>query len=362
MSDTNDSLPGGQQTTATGPDSHTLRKRSRRAFLYALVVAACLGTGALDTVRAAGDAPTATLRVVVISDMNESYGSTRYADAVAGAVARIVDLQPALVINTGDMIAGQRLHPTLVRREIDAMWSAFHRAVTEPLARAGVPMAVTPGNHDASSGARFRLEREIFREQWLPRRPAVDFVDAGNYPFSYAFSVGRVLFVSLDATFVGVMSELEREWLRELLSRQGARYSHRVVFSHVPVWPVAVGRETDYLGDEKLEAILREGGVDLFLSGHHHAYYPGVKDGVRYVSQACLGAAPRALIGSPTHSGRAITLLEIPAEGPIGVEAYRAPDYTERIDRHELPERVSSRHATLVRDDLVPAKLSSVPR
>ena len=362
MNDTSHSLPNEQQTTATGPHSVVQSKRSRRAFLCALVVAACLGTGASGPADAAGDAPTAALRVVVISDLNESYGSTRYADAVAGAVARIVDRHPALVINTGDMIAGQRLQPPLVRSEIDAMWTAFHRAVTEPLARAGVPMAVTPGNHDASSGARFRLEREMFREQWLPRRPVVDFVDAENYPFSYAFSVGRVLFVSLDATFVGVMSEREREWLRNLPLRHGARYSHRIVFSHVPVWPVAVGRENDYLGDEKLEAILREGRVDLFLSGHHHAYYPGVKDGVRYVSQACLGAAPRALIGSSTHSGRAITVLEIPADGPIGVDAYRAPDYTERIDRHELPARVSSRHATLVRDDLVPVQVPSIQR
>jgi hypothetical protein len=71
------------------------------------------------------------------------------------------------------------------------------------------------------------------------------------------------------------------------------------------------------------------------------------------VSQACLGAAPRPLIGTTARTDRAITVLEFPADGPIRVEAYRAPDYSERIDRRALPAQVASPHATLVRDDLV---------
>jgi predicted MPP superfamily phosphohydrolase len=53
------------------------------------------------------------LRVVVISDLNGSYGSTDYASAVTGAVRRIVALAPDLVIITGDMVAGQRRDPHL---------------------------------------------------------------------------------------------------------------------------------------------------------------------------------------------------------------------------------------------------------
>lgn len=317
-----------------------------------LGVAAMVGIGLPGAAaRESSPAPEA-LRVVVISDLNESYGSVRYSEHVQRAVDRIIALRPALVINTGDMVAGQRLAPPLARGEIEAMWSAFHRAVSEPIEAAGIPMAVTPGNHDASSGARFSQERTVYREQWQARRPRVEFLDATGYPFSYAFAVARVLFVSLDATFVGPLSEQERRWLDGVLQRYGARYTHRVVFSHVPLWPVAIGRERDFLGDERLEALLKKHGVDLYLSGHHHAYYPGAKDGVRYVSQACLGAAPRPLIGAVLRHERAITVLEIPLEGPIGVEAYRAPDYVEKIHRHELPERVESRVATLIRDDL----------
>jgi hypothetical protein len=130
--------------------------------------------------------------------------------------------------------------------------------------------------------------------------PGLEYIDAADYPFSHAFAVAGTLFISLDATFFGPISERERMWLRGILERHGARHSHRVVFSHVPLCPFAAGREADCLGDEKLEALLREGRVDLVLSGHHHAYFPSTKDGLRYVSQAWLGAAPRTLIG--THA------------------------------------------------------------
>jgi hypothetical protein len=299
--------------------------------------------------------PRGQVRVIVLSDFNESYGSVRYSAHVDAAVARTLELKPDLVISTGDMIAGQRLAPLLSRGEIEAMWSAFHQRVSDPLAQAGLPFAVTPGNHDASSGHRFELEREIYREQWRPRKPAVDFVDAGAYPFRYAFRLGDVLFISLDATRVGHLSGAEKDWLRGLLSREGRRARHRVVFSHLPLWPFSVGRENEILGDAELESILQEGGVELHLSGHHHAFYPGFKDGIRYVSQACLGAGPRPLLGTTGHSERSITVIEFDEAGAIRVEALGGATYRQAIERGALPPRIESRWATLVRDDLARA-------
>jgi 3',5'-cyclic AMP phosphodiesterase CpdA len=293
-----------------------------------------------------------TTRVVVVSDLNESYGSTRYAPAVDEAVRQTIALAPDLVISTGDMIAGQRLSPPLDKYEVQAMWQAFDRHVTTPLARAGLPFAVTPGNHDASNGARFALERELYRAQWLPRKPALDFVDAADYPFNYAFRVHHTLFVSLDATHVGHLSEASKRWLGQVLEQQGPKYKHRVVFSHVPLWPFAVGRERDYLGDHELEAILQRGKVGVVLSGHHHAYYPGYKDGVRFVSQGCLGAAPRALLGMSQPSSRTITVLELDASGDVRIEAYGGDAFNRPVQRATLPPKITAHGATLVRDDL----------
>jgi 3',5'-cyclic AMP phosphodiesterase CpdA len=333
---------------------------SRAAALLAALLL-WVGAALAQVAQVAPDERRGATRVVVLSDFNESYGSLRYSPHVDEAVSRTVTLKPDLVISTGDMVAGQRLAPPLSREQLDAMWQSFHARVSEPLARAGLPFAVTPGNHDASSGGRFALERATYREQWLPRRPGLEFVDARHYPFHYAFRAGDVLFASLDATHVGHLSRAQKDWLRDLLAGPGARARHRVVFSHIPLWPFAVGRETEFLGDPELEAILQRGRVDVHLSGHHHAFYPGYKDGVRYVSQGCLGAAPRPLLGSPHPSDRSLTLIDFDADGTIRIEALRASDFRSAIARSELPPRIESPRATIVRDDLAAPMRATSP-
>ncbi len=297
---------------------------------------------------AAGADP--ALRVAVISDLNGSYGSTRYDVDVDRAIERIIQLRPELVISTGDMVAGQR-RPHLTRTKLEEMWSAFHEHVSEPLRQAGIPLAVTPGNHDASAYAGFSLEREIFEAQWKSRPPEVEFIDDDAYPFFYAFAVGQTLFISLDATVVGKLSDRQMRWLRALLSRYGDDYSRRVIFSHVPLWPLARGREREYIGDPGLQALLADEGVELYLSGHHHAFYPAEHHGIAFVAQACLGAGPRPLIGTGHRSSRSFTILEV---GPdtILVSAYRAPQFADVIDWATLPKSVRSPAAELLRADL----------
>jgi hypothetical protein len=291
-----------------------------------------------------------TLRVAVISDLNGAYGSTDYATQVDHALSRIVALKPDLVISTGDMVAGQR-RPHLTRGEVDRMWQAFHAYVSEPLQAAGIPLVVTPGNHDASAYDGFALERTIYAEQWLQRRPAVQFLDAAGYPYYYAFSLGDILFISLDATVVGHLPEQQMAWLRQLLARHGSQHRRRVVFSHLPLWPLARGREREYIGDPRLQSLLEQAGVELYLSGHHHAFYPGVSGTTAFVGQACLGAGPRPLLGTEQRSARSFTLLEFTPEG-IQVGAYQAPGFRTLVDWSTLPERIQSPAFQLLRADL----------
>ena len=290
------------------------------------------------------------LHVVIISDMNGSYGSTRYEPSVDTAMARILDLKPDLVISTGDMVAGQR-RPHLSRNELEPMWQAFHEHVSNPLASAGIPFAVTPGNHDGSAYTGFGLERDIYSEQWTPRRPEVRFLDDSGYPFHYVFEVGGVLFISLDATTVGHILPQQMDWLHTVLKKYGPSYQRRIVFSHVPLWPFAQGREREYIGDPALQALLEEADVDLFLSGHHHAFYPGARDGVAFVSQSCLGAGPRRLLGVEDKSQRSFTLIEF-SDDAMRIAAFVAPKFETRIDWNTLPTHIRSAAAELKRADL----------
>ncbi len=295
------------------------------------------------------------IRVAVISDLNGSYGSTRYEASVDGAVKRILQLKPDLVISTGDMVAGQR-KPHLSRPQVEAMWAAFHAHVSSPLEAAGIPLAVTPGNHDGSAYDGFAAERRIYAEQWGKRKPALGFLDDAHYPFYYAFAVGDALFVSLDATTVGHLSAEQLRWLRDLLDRHGGEYAQRIAFSHVPLWPFAQQRERDFIGDPELERLLQRADVKLYLSGHHHAFYPGHKDGVHYVGQSCLGAGPRKLIGTSERSPQSFTLIELD-DGDLRLGAFKAPDFTRPIDWDTLPTRIRSQAADLIRADLSARKL-----
>jgi hypothetical protein len=286
----------------------------------------------------------------VVSDLNGAYGSTRYDAVVTETVRELAERQPDLVICTGDMVAGQK-RPILPKDHVEAMWEAFHAVVTDPLREAGVPLAVTPGNHDASAYADFATEREVFRQQWLDRSPELRFVDRDDYPYNYAFAVGEVLFVSLEATTPGPLDAGQRGWLDDLLTRERGRFRHRVVFSHLPVFAFAQGRESEVTADHELVRLLERHRVDLYLSGHHHAFYPGFRHGVRYVGQAGLGSGARPLIGDERVSERAVTWLEFDAAG-VQITALAAPGLDRAIERASLPRAIPSRHGTLRRDDL----------
>lgn len=302
----------------------------------------------------AADAPTtetappgATLRVVVLSDLNGSYGSTTYEANVHAAVKAITTtLKPDVVLVTGDMVAGQQ-----AGLDYAAMWKGFHAAVTTPLTTAGVPVAITPGNHDASGYSAYAGERAEFVDQWSTRRPAVDFVDGSRWPLRYSFVHKGAFFVSLDATTVAPLSSEQRAWVDAQLAKASG-YTVKIAFAHVPIHPVAVGRETEVTGDLELEKIFANRGLTLFVAGHHHAYYPGAAGGVRQIAMPCAGAGPRALIGTSTTSDKGLLRVDVKDGAVTAVEAIDGPTYTATIPRAGLPKKLTFGTHTLTRDDL----------
>jgi 3',5'-cyclic AMP phosphodiesterase CpdA len=292
--------------------------------------------------------PSWAFRVVVISDLNGSYGSTDYNPRVDQAEIAIIAMRPDLVISTGDMVAGQQ-RPHLSEVEVRAMWAAFHATVSDPLARAGIPFVVTPGNHDASAYGGFEHERELYDEAWRDRKPALDWVDGRDFPFFYAFDAGRHRFVSLDATTLGALGPEQMERLSGVLE---SSTGPAIVFSHLPLWPFAQGRETEIIGDPELADLFAAGGVALALSGHHHAYYPGARDGIAYVGQACLSGGPRRLLGETDLSPHGFTVLDIDPEGKVDVSARIGPGFEAVLPVDSLPARLGQGIGALTRLDL----------
>lgn len=319
-------------------------KLRRRAFLAGVAAAGAVGRPAL-----AKDA----LRIAVISDLNGSYGSTDYDREVAGAIERIVALSADLVICTGDMVAGQQDSPKLTEPQLQTMWSAFHATVTDPLTAAGIPLLVTPGNHDASAYPGFELERKIYDRTWTKRSPEVEIIDGERYPFRYAVSFGGVLLVGLDVTTSGPLPVEEAEWAAQLLREEAPRHRAAIVFGHLPIWAVTNGRESDVIGDQAFEEMLADAGGSAYLSGHHHAYFPFRSRGLLQISQACLGNGPRRYLGTDLIATKAFGILEISASGQIDEYALAAPGFDEPIALQSLPEALPHEGKGILRRDVV---------
>lgn len=292
------------------------------------------GQGAAAPDDAAASPHGSTVTVAVVSDLNGAYGSTAYGEAVTAAVDRLAATRPDLVICTGDMVAGQR-----AGLDYGAMWAAFHAAVTEPLAAAGIPLAVTPGNHDGSGYARYAEERAVFVREWRARRPDLDWVDAGGYPERYAFDLGPARFVALDASTPEPQGGDALAWLGARLG-EGRDRPARIVFGHLPLRPLTRGREEEVLTDPTLERVLVEGRADAYLSGHHHGYFPGRLGPLRLIGVGCLGSGARPLLGTEEPAPRSFVVLRVGASGLESVEAYAAPSFEAEIPRSSLPSRV----------------------
>lgn len=288
-----------------------------------------------------------TVVIAVVADMNPSYGKTVYGPQVRAAARWIVDdLRPDVVLSAGDMVAGQKRG-----LDYDSMWRAFDHSFYDILESAGHPLWVTPGNHDGAAGAAFTNERATYQRIWEPRRPPQRLADGSNWPFYYAFERDGVLFVALDATTVGPLDPSQHRWLRRTLeANRTARAT--VVFGHVPPLPFAVGREWEVLAHPELESDLERYGVDVVVTGHHHAYYPGRRGSVRYIGAAALGSGPRPLIGRTTDSPRGVTVITVGGDGEIHVEARVAPEFESVIDHATLPRYIDHDGRRLDRQDV----------
>jgi predicted MPP superfamily phosphohydrolase len=283
-------------------------------------------------------------RVAVISDFNSSYGSTQYGSEVKKAVTKLNELRPDVVLATGDMVAGQK-----AGLDYRGMWNAFHEVVTIPLKNYGLPFAVTVGNHDGSGYPKFKNERDIYTQEWLKHKPNLEFSDDSYYPIYYSFSFDDILFLSIDSTMVGPLSLMQLNFLDKELKKHHEK-KYKIVFTHVPMFQFNQSNPNESFFDQQLFELLKSHKVQLYLSGHHHAYYPGYYDGIHFISQSCLGAGAEKLIGSTTTSPRAITMIEF-HENSFEIYALSAPDYNRKINHTALPQKIEAKGKVMVLKD-----------
>lgn len=263
--------------------------------------------------------PRGDQRIVLISDLNSSYGSTSYIPQVHRGVALVRQLRADLVLCGGDMVAGQKLG--LPAGHLDAMWQAFDQQVLLPIRNAGEPFAPTLGNHDASStrgpqGYTFALDRERAARFWRQRQNALGLtlIEASRFPFRYSLRQGELFAVVIDASSAGVPAE-DWAWAEAQLASAAARAATlRLVMGHLPPYGLSQGR--DRVGEvlhqpERLLGLMQRQGVHLYVSGHQHAWYPSRVGGVNLLSLGAMGSGPRRLLQGELPPLQTLTVLDL---------------------------------------------------
>ena len=210
-------------------------------------------------------------RWVHISDVQlvrRSKSATDNTGLAQRMVEQVAAEAPDFVINAGDHINGAVRDGVTERRDVARMWRLYHQ-VMGPL-EAMCPVISVPGNHDQTTQA--ATSDEFCRQTHR----------AGKRAY-YGRTIKGVHVVALDTMarrHEGGFEAGTRQagWVARDLTRARAA-ACTVVVGHYPIFlrPRHCDNDTlrydDVSGDEGvLLPMLLDGGVDLYLCGHHHVY------------------------------------------------------------------------------------------
>lgn len=198
----------------------------------------------------------ADFEFAVIGDTRPRFESESFRP-FEGLITKINELEPALVINLGDLIYG---YGTTTKEK---QWDKY-QAVVQAIR---VPYHQLPGNHDTHS----KEARKIYAERF------------GK--FYQSFDYGDCHFVLLDNTEQerwGYLGPAQLAWLRNDLKTNHA--ASVFVFCHFPVWdPERVTPEYYEFWANTLHPLFKASRVRAVFAGHYHAYGPTREfDGIRY--------------------------------------------------------------------------------
>lgn len=283
-----------------------------------------------------------SLKICVISDLNASYGSTVYPKEVAQVISSLPRINPDIILCSGDMVAGQKA--SLTEQNIQDMWTGFKSTVLNPISKLNIPFGFTVGNHDASPS--FTKDRTISKAFWKENasRTSLTFVDSTNYPFYYSYIKNNVFIISWDAAGAEINPDVYN-WMKIQIEGKIARKARlRILLGHLPLYAVVESKNKPGEVNSDPDAALnffKTYGIDLYISGHQHAYYPAEKEGIRFLNMGAIGDGPRKLIGDSGEPQKSYTIIEIPVKKAKSFTYQTFTPDNNLVPRSSLPDSVT---------------------
>ncbi len=311
------------------------------------------------------------VRLAVISDLNSAYGSTDYRPEVIKGIGLLPEWQPDMVLCGGDMVAGQSVN--LSESEVEAMWSAFDDKILSPIRSSDLPFALTIGNHDGSSYQQngefvYVLDREETAKYWEGHQSDTDltFLEADGFPFYYSFKQKDIFYLTWDASSANVPPEQVAWAERALASPEAKNAKLRIVLGHLPMYAVSQRRDRpgEYLNEaDALRQLLERHNVHTYISGHHHAYFPGKAGNLNTLHAGALGSGPKSLLTTTTAPFQTLTIMDVFLETASTVYTTYNMNTMEVVDPQMLPRQIVGPNGKELRQgiqlaDLTPAEQS----
>lgn len=285
---------------------------------------------------------TKTIKIAVISDLNSGYGSTVYHPDVAATLKALDSIKPDLILCSGDMVAGQKA--SLTKTQLQNMWSSFDNHVLKPIQGMKVPFGFTVGNHDASPN--YQEDRQTAQEFWIAKRSelGLKYVDDSHFPFYFSYQQQGIFFISWDAAGSKVNQEVFNWMEKQLQSKTARRAKLRVLLGHLPLYAIVASKNKpgEVLADNgNTASFFKKNGIDLYISGHQHAYYPASEQQLRLLNMGCIGEGPRPLLEHDSPATRAYTIIEVPVNNPkmFNYKTFM-PNTGKQIELSQLPDSV----------------------
>ena len=280
--------------------------------------------------------PTNSLRAIQLLTKNHSFEKTLF---------------------SGDVVHGECLkkvkHYGIVTK---AMWQEFDKNFFKP-ARAFGPVAMAPGNHDApfapyypSAKKNIELEHQAFKEFWNSKKGSLGVepihlaTASHKYPYYYSYLYKKDLFIILQSTKNSKLTDRKNQisWLKDLLESDYRNSARNVIaVMHIPPYPVlnaAEKKRNSIVKDEQvgkstsnpLVDLLLDNRVDVLITGHSHAPYPGkltrIKDSqsLFILSMPCTHS-PRRLHKVAQRSFRGFAKIVVEDTIRIGIYSIEQP-------------------------------------
>jgi len=199
------------------------------------------------------------------------------------AVQKAVALDPALILNTGDLVLGYDVDS---REKAKKEFDDFEKA-TALIREKDIPLYITMGNHSGYT----EFSREAFVERYINK-------DTGS--LYYSVDMKNCHFIILCSELENEASQItgkQLEWLKGDLKR--AEGKHIFVLLHRPLYP-KIAHLKDSLNKypgkrDALAELFKQYNVSMVFVGHVHVYNFSVVD---RLGQIIAGGSGAPLVGT----------------------------------------------------------------